>query len=107
LSLAPFMGPSSHALGHRESREPSPGRLRWLRTFTAWRNSEDTPLIDVVVSGGCDGTGLDSISITDLGGARSAWLTGALARAYRERGWRYTIRSWRVPELIPGISSGP
>jgi hypothetical protein len=83
--------PTSHATSRGDFREASPGQVRWFRTYEGWRDSDGARLFDVEVSGGCDKTGLEPITIKDHGGTRNARLIGAMTRAYRERGWRYVI----------------
>jgi hypothetical protein len=95
----PILEPRSHGICEGAFREPSSGCARWFRTYKGERLSDSARLIDVEVSGGCDGTELESITIKDHGGTRNARLIGALTFAYRERGWRYVI--------MPRAGAGP
>lgn len=88
-SLGRIPGDGIRGTSDDDFSEPSPGKVRWFRTYKL--GNPDTRLLDLEVSGGCDRIGLQPISVKDYGGTLNARLIEALTRAYRERGWRYVI----------------
>lgn len=72
---------------------PSSTGVGWFRALKIWEGSDvrQTPMIDLVVSGGYDGSKLRPIRIKFRGDRGRTESLEALTQAYREQNWQYEI----------------